>query len=137
MKKRGLLLLGVMLLLLLPSTVYAFGNVEGKFPIDFALTFCWDGWPCGVAGVTVFRDGTFTTDDGGVGNWTYDRETGYAALDFTVGCFPLYEGYNMGGMHFEGEMNCRDGSGGHGTWSADRIGVGFVPIPGPRSSAGQ
>jgi hypothetical protein len=137
MKKRALLMLVVVLLLLIPSTVFAFGSVDGKFPAHFALTFCWDGWPCGQTGLHIYKDGTFNTDDGAVGFWTFVRETGYGALDITVGCLPLYEGFKGEGWHFDGEMNCRDGSGGHGTWFADRMATGFVPVPAGITSSGR
>ncbi len=89
--------------------------------INATLNFMWAGDGSGSTGLHLnTTDHTFTTDDGGVGNWRYDPATGRIQMQYTVGCLPLYSGTVNSPTTASGTMNCTDGSDGHGTWNATR-----------------
>ncbi len=100
------------------------------------LEFCWDGFPCGQTGLNLDRTTwTFTTDDGGYGNYSFQWPT--LTLDFLGGCLPLYQG-NVSGflpLTVTGTMACQDGSGMGGTFTAWRGSCTLTTAPIP--SAGR
>ncbi len=64
------------------------------------------------------KNKTFEDGAGSRGVWKYRANT--LTVQYTDGCYATFTGDRFNGDQFWGEMNCRDGSGGHGTWSGFR-----------------
>ncbi len=99
------------------------------WPVHLDGEYCWDGHSCGGVNWYLNRDLTFYDDSGNVGAWRYRSNT--LTMQYYAGCYPTYVGYRTG-TQFAGEMNCTDGSGGHGTWSAHYV-PGAQPATGKSS----
>lgn len=95
-----------------------------QFSINLNMEYCWDGTSCGSTTVRLYLNRTFVTDDGGQGSWAYDKSTGELQLAYTTGCSPLYIGYRVRRLIWEGTMTCQDGTGAQGTWTAVLSGFG-------------
>jgi hypothetical protein len=109
------------------NTAFAGVSPDTSLGGAWSLTFCWAGSGCGSAGLDVIQSGNFLafkTNDGGSGAGL-DAST-VAIFHFVEGCLPNYIAENPTSTSMSGVMKCSDGSGGHGTWSAVKVGGGVV-----------
>lgn len=86
---------------------------------QWALTYCWDGLPCGNATWFITYP-TFSDDQGTGGSVALSFRPLSVCMNYSSGCFPAYctQQIDRNAGTASGEMT---GEGCHGTWSASRI----------------
>jgi len=96
-------------------------DIIGKWQLNFN----WTGIGGGSATLTVNKNGTFQTDDGGSGTWTLNKRS--VTFRFQTGQRPIYSGtVNKKYSYMSGTMVTTTGKRHTGTWNAKRLSDGAI-----------